>query len=136
MLEEYGAILIELAMHAVDGTYAVPGGQLLRGERSSIRIPKEAPVVNIPSALLGAAREWHEEVLGLEGEAAVDAARTFVQEALDEGRIRGPYGDVHKTKHAAYLYEMRPHDNIDEWASRFVLNNEANSILVVPVSGL
>ena len=61
--------------------------------------------------------------MGLEGDVAVDAARTFVQEVLDEGRIHGPYGDVQRTKHAAYLYAMRPHQNIDNWASRFVLNN-------------
>ena len=51
-----GAMLIELAMHAVDGTYAVPGGQLLREERSSVLISAESPVVNVPSVLLGVAR--------------------------------------------------------------------------------
>ena len=38
--------------------------------------------LSIPPALLGAAREWHEEVLGLEGDAATLAARTFLQESI------------------------------------------------------
>ena len=134
-LGEMGALLIELAMHAVDGTYAVPGGILLEAERDTVDIAFDG-VSPPPSALLGAAREWHEEVLGLEGDAATLAARTFLQEAIERGGVRGPYGDVCASGHAAYLYEMRHEDDIDRYASLFVANAEAASLLIVPAAGL
>ena len=55
-LGEMGALLIELAMHAVDGTYAVPGGILLEAERDTVDIAHDGASPP-PSALLGAARE-------------------------------------------------------------------------------
>ena len=103
------------------------------GTPSTLRMTASVPP---PSALLGAAREWHEEVLGLDGDAATLAARTFLQEAVERDGVRGPYGDVCASGHAAYLYEMRHEDDIDRYASLFVANAEAASLLIVPVAGL
>ena len=69
-------------------------------------------------------------------ESATLAARTFLQEAIERGGVRGPYGDVCASGHAAYLYEMRHEDDIDRYASLFVANAEAASLLIVPVAGL
>ena len=53
-----------------------------------------------------------------------------------EAAFTAPYGDVCASGHAAYLYEMRHGADIDTYASLFVANDEAESLLIVPVAGL
>ena len=135
-----GILLIELSESCrparATRCYAVPGGFLTPQEQQTVNLSDIASLAHTPTALLGAAREWQEEVHGLTGEAARAAGKHMIADAVTTGRITGPFGDVHTSGHAAYVIELAENDDLDSVHRSFVVNSEATSAIIVSVDKL
>jgi len=85
-----------------------------------------------------AARELVEELLGLSGEAALEAATALLKEAEDAHALSGPFG-VRTDVHLAYTLDVekvRSLQSVEACLSRFTPNRECVAAALFPIADL